>query len=53
MKNKKYITLGFVSVTVALSLLMGTTLFANSLNEETKKESSRLESLAKFTKVIR
>jgi len=52
MKNKKYITLGFASVTVALSLLVGSTLFASSVEDKEKKESSRLESLAKFTKVI-
>ncbi len=52
MKNKRYITLGFTSVAVALSILFSTALFASSSKEETKKETSRLESLAKFTKVI-
>jgi len=50
MKNKKFITLGFVSVATVLTLLFSSSLFA----EETKKstETSRLEALAKFTKVI-
>jgi len=50
MKNKKFITLGFASVTVAMGLF-----FSSSLSAETslkEKEASRLESLAKFTKVI-
>ena len=50
MKNKKIITLGFASVTVAMGLF-----FSSSLSAETslkEKEASRLESLAKFTKVI-
>lgn len=49
MKNKKFITLGFASVVVALTLLFSTTLFAES---ESKKEATRLEALAKFTKVL-
>ena len=53
MKNKKFITLGFISVTVALTLLFSTNLLA-SVTKETpaKQEASRLEALAKFTKVI-
>jgi len=53
MKNRKFITLGFMSVAVAITLLFSSSLFA--LDENKKKESSeasRLESLAKFTKVI-
>ena len=52
MKNKKFITLGFMSVAVAITLLFSSNLFA--LEEEKKEttEASRLESLAKFTKVI-
>jgi len=55
MKNKKFITLGFASVALAISLVFSTNLFARA--KETKearieKETSRLESLAKFTKVI-
>jgi len=52
MKNKKYITLGFASVTVALTLLLSSNLFAQSPKDNEKKELSRLQSLAKFTKVI-
>lgn len=50
MKNKKLFTLGFSSVAISLSLLLSSSLFA----EATKKdaEASRLEALAKFTKVI-
>ena len=53
MKNKKFITLGFISVTVALTLLFSTNVLA-SVSKETsdKKEASRLQALAKFTKVI-
>ena len=52
MKKQNYITLGFASVGIAMTLFFSGTLLAK---EETKKEStetSRLESLAKFTKVI-
>jgi len=53
MKNKKFITLGFFSVALSLSLVLSTTLFAKE--EASKKESteaSRLEALSKFTKVL-
>lgn len=52
MKNKKLITLGFASVAVALALLFSTNLFAATEKKEQTKEASRLEALAKFTKVI-
>jgi len=52
MKNKKFITLGFVSVTVALSLFFSTNVLADAKKSPEKKEASRLEALAKFTKVI-
>ncbi|MDO9266820.1 MAG: S41 family peptidase [Sulfurimonas sp.] len=55
MKNKKLITLGFASVAVALALLFSTNLFASITDKTEKKENkeaSRLEALAKFTKVI-
>lgn len=52
MKNKKYMTLGFISITTALSLLFSSTLFAKTEIKNEDKELSRLESLAKFTKVI-
>ena len=50
MKNKKYITLGFVSVGVALTLLFSSNLLAQAPIASEKKELSRLQSLAKFTK---
>ncbi|MFA5233900.1 MAG: S41 family peptidase [Sulfurimonas sp.] len=52
MKNKKLVTLGFASVTVALALLFSTNLFALEEEKKESKEASRLEALAKFTKVI-
>lgn len=52
MKNKKFITLGFASITVSLALLFSTNLFAYTEAAKEVKESSRLEALAKFTKVI-
>ena len=52
MNNKKLITLGFASVTVALALLLSTNLFAAVQDKKESKEASRLEALAKFTKVI-
>ncbi len=52
MKNKKLITLGFASITVALALLFSTNLFASTESKKELKDSSRLEALAKFTKVI-
>ena len=50
MHNKKFITLGFTSVAIALSLFFTSTLFAKEKKPETEK--SRLKALAKFTKVI-
>jgi len=52
MKNKKYITLGFMSVAVAVTFLFTTNAAAFQDTKSNKKEASRLESLAKFTKVI-
>lgn len=52
MTNKKLITLGFASVTTALILLFSTNLFALDKDKKETKEASRLEALAKFTKVI-
>jgi carboxyl-terminal processing protease len=55
MNNKKFITLGFVSTAIALTLLFSANVFASQKDEkdsQTKKEASRLQSLAKFTKVI-
>jgi len=52
MNNKKLLTLGFASITVALALLFSTNLFAATGEKKESKEVSRLEALAKFTKVI-
>lgn len=51
MKNIKFITIGFMSISAAFLLMFSTTLFASS-NTDSKQEASRLEALAKFTKVI-
>lgn len=50
MKNKKFITLGFGCAALAIALLFSSSLFAQAPLKETK--ASRLEALAKFTKVI-
>jgi len=53
MKNKKFITLGFVSVALSLSFVLSSTLFAKeATKKEISSEKSRLEALAKFTKVL-
>ncbi len=52
MKNKKFITIGFLSVGLAFFMMFSTTLFADSKKDEAQGEASRLEALAKFTKVI-
>ena len=52
MKNKKYITLGFASIGIAIALVFSSNLFAKELQNDEEKELSRLQSLAKFTKVI-
>ena len=50
MKNKKFITFGFISMGLSISLLLNSSLFAQAAQES--NETSRLQSLAKFTKVI-
>ncbi|HIP14792.1 MAG TPA: S41 family peptidase [Sulfurimonas autotrophica] len=50
MKNKKFITLGFISVAVSITLMFSSTLFAKGSVKET--QVSRLQALEKFTKVI-
>ena len=50
MKNKKFITLGFASVALAAFFLFSSNLLAQSSVDNA--EASRLQSLAKFTKVI-
>ena len=52
MKNKKFITLGFASIAVALTMLFTTNVLASSKETKSDQEASRLQSLAKFTKVI-
>jgi carboxyl-terminal processing protease len=52
MKNKKYLTLGFASISIAISLIFSSNLFAKEEVEEEKTELTRLQALAKFTKVI-
>lgn len=52
MKNKKYLTLGFLSAGLAISILFSSALFADTTKSNEEKEISRLQSLAKFTKVI-
>jgi carboxyl-terminal processing protease len=50
MKNKKLITLGFLSTSLAFVFLFASNLDAQTSSNE--KESSRLEALTKFTKVL-
>ncbi len=52
MKNKKYISLGFTSIAISLGLLFTSNLFAKETQNSQNKEMSRLQALAKFTKVI-
>lgn len=52
MKNKKFVTLGFASMALSMSVLFSANLFAKEHIDTEKKEISRLEALAKFTKVI-
>lgn len=50
MKNKKFITLGFISVAVSMALMFSSTLLAKGSVKDT--QVSRLQALEKFTKVI-
>ena len=52
MKNKKYFTLGFISLGLAITLFFSSNLFAKDTQTNKEKEISRLQALAKFTKVI-
>ena len=52
MKNKKFITLGFASIGLAVAILFSTNAFAKTSTNPEDKELSRLKSLTKFTKVI-
>ena len=51
-KNIKYLTLGFASTLIASSLLFSPPLFAKASIGDKETTQSKLESLAKFTKVI-
>ncbi len=51
-KNIKYLTLGFASTLLASSLLFSPSLFAKAEYASKETTESKLESLAKFTKVI-
>ncbi len=52
MKNKKFITLGFLSAALSIGLLFSSNLMAQSSPQDKDSETSRLEALAKFSKVI-
>jgi carboxyl-terminal processing protease len=52
MKNRKFMVMGFVSVAAVMSLTFSSTLFAKTEQKSQDEELSRLESLAKFTKVL-
>jgi len=57
MKNKKFMILGAISAVIAASLTFGSTLFAKETPPEKSSdqptvEASRLQALAKFTKVL-
>ncbi len=50
MKHKRYMVLGFLSTAFSIGLVFSSTLMADTITKDT--ETSRLESLAKFSKVI-
>ena len=52
MNNKKFMLLGFLSSVTAISLAFSTALFAQSEDGGPTVEASRLQSLAKFSKVL-
>ena len=52
MRNFKYLSLGFISAFTAITLLSSSVMAKEEVKKEQKKEISRLEALAKFTKVI-
>ncbi len=52
MKNTKFITMGFASVALSMSLFFSSTLFAEAKIPKKETEASRLEAFAKFTRVI-
>jgi carboxyl-terminal processing protease len=52
MKNTKFITLGFLSVALSTTFLLSSSLLAKEEVKKEVSEATRLESLAKFSKVI-
>ena len=52
MKNSKLLYTGFVTASLILSLTFAPTLEADAVNDKPTVEQSRLQSLAKFTKVL-
>ncbi len=52
MKNRKFMVMGFISVAAVMGLAFSTTLLAKSEVTPEEAQTSRLESLAKFTKVL-
>jgi carboxyl-terminal processing protease len=52
MKNGKFLLIGFVSAATVLSLAFSSSLFAKTESDQPTVEASRLQSLAKFTKVL-
>ncbi len=52
MKNRKFMVMGFISVAAVMSLTFSTTLLAKTETNDEEAQTSRLESLAKFTKVL-
>jgi len=51
MKNKKFITLGFLLTSISIAMLFSTNLLAKPATQKDTQES-RLQALTKFTKVI-
>ena len=52
MKNLRYIVFGFLIAFGSMGVFSSSLLAKNSTKDDAKKETSRLEALAKFTKVI-
>ncbi|OQX60515.1 MAG: peptidase S41 [Helicobacteraceae bacterium 4484_230] len=52
MKNGKFLLIGFASAATVLSLAFSSSLFAKTESDQPTVEASRLQSLAKFTKVL-
>jgi carboxyl-terminal processing protease len=55
MLNKKFLTIGFITTATAIGLFFSTSLFAGTppkVIHKPETEASRLEALAKFTKVL-